>query len=130
MMRKNKFRGKYKNWAKDIWVYGNLCTWLNKAFIFENDIHRFNIVRPETVGQCTNLKDYGGTYEVYEDDIVQDLDDATLGLVYWDEEEAGFMIEFDSVVVPAKDMSCYQVVGNRWDNPELFKEWERQKEDI
>lgn len=42
-------------------------------------------------------------------------------LIYWDEEEAGFMIEIENRAVPAQDISYYQVIGNKWDNPELLK---------
>ena len=137
-MRKILFRGKCicddkrNGYKKGEWIYGSLFIQpiTNKVFIFDCVTDDKVSVNPETVGQCTRIKDYGGKYKAYEGDIVQDLDDGALGIIFWDEEEAGFMIEFDNVAVPVKNISYYQVVGNKWDNPELFKEWKRQKENI
>ncbi len=138
MMREILFRGKDINTNK--WCYGgyvrkvlfkNTKDEKIRHYIFDGEnagpivMHEVN---PETVGQCTRLEDYSGKYKAYEGDIVQDLDDGTLGIVYWDEKEAGFMIEIENCTVPAQDISYYQVIGNKWDNPELLEQLERQKE--
>lgn len=128
-MRKILFRGKcicddkQNGYKKGDWIYGSLFIQptTNKVFIFDCVTDDKVSVNPETVGQCTRLEDYDGKYKAYEGDIVQDLDDGTLGIVYWDEEEAGFMIEIENCAVPAQDISYYQVIGNKWDNPELLK---------
>lgn len=127
-MRKILFRAKcirddkQNGYKKGEWIYGSLFIQptTNKVFIFDCVTDDKIPVNSETVGQCTRLEDYDG-YKAYEGDIVQDLDDGTLGIVYWDEEEAGFLIKFDNVAVLAKDISYYQVIGNKWDNPELLK---------
>jgi hypothetical protein len=130
-MREFKFRGKIidhrTRFLKTLgykvgdWIYGeNIST--EHDDIEPDKIHVFICgirVDPNTVGQCIGLEDYGGKYKAYEGDIVQDLDDATLGLVYWDEEEAGFKISFEHWIVGIEDISYYQVIGNKWDNPEL-----------
>lgn len=128
-MRKILFRGKCicddkrNGYKKGEWIYGSLFIQptTNKVFIFDRVTDDKISVDPETVGQCTGIKDYSDKYKAYEGDIVQDLDDGTLGIVYWDEEEAVFMIEIENCAVPAQDISYYQVIGNKWDNPELLK---------
>ncbi|WP_295282134.1 YopX family protein [Veillonella sp.] len=124
------FRGKVSEddelgYKKGEWVKGSLFIddIEGETYIFDCGTNDKVKVDPKTIGQCTGLEDYSNKYEVFEDDIVQDLDDRTLGIVYWDEAEAGFMIEFDDFVVSAKDMNYYQIVGNKWDNPEFFEDY-------
>lgn len=124
------FRGKVSEddelgYKKGEWVKGSLFIddIEGETYIFDCGTNDKVKVDPKTVGQCTGLEDYSNKYEVFEDDIVQDLDDGTLGIVYWDEAEAGFMIEFDDYVVSAEDMNYYQIVGNKWDNQELFEDY-------
>lgn len=124
------FRGKVSEddelgYKKGEWVKGSLFIddIEGETYIFDCGTNDKVKVDPKTIGQCTGLEDYSNKYEVFEDDIVQDLDDRTLGIVYWDEAEAGFMIEFDDFVVSAKDMNYYQIVGNKWDDPELFEDY-------
>lgn len=129
-MRKILFRGKcihddkQNGYKKGEWIYGSLFIQptTNKVFIFDRVTDDKISVDPETVGQCTGIKDYSDKYKAYEGDIVQDLDDGTLGIVYWDEEEAGFKISFEHWIVGIEDISYYQVIGNKWDNPELIEE--------
>lgn len=126
-MREILFRGKAikdGEYKKGSWIYGSLYRSAvdDKEYIFNCGTDDKVLVDPETVGQCIGIKDYGGKYKTYEGDIVQDLDDGTLGIVYWDEEEAGFKISFEHWIVPIEDISYYQVIGNKWDNPELVKE--------
>ena len=129
-MRKILFRGKCicddkrNGYKKGEWIYGSLFIQptTNKVFIFDRVTDDRVSVDPETVGQCTGIKDYSDKYKAYEGDIVQDLDDGTLGIVYWDEEEAGFKISFEHWIVEIEDISYYQVIGNKWDNPELIEE--------
>lgn len=128
-MRKILFRGKcihddkQNGYKKGEWIYGSLFIQptTNKVFIFDRVTDDKVSVNPETVGQCTGIKDYSDKYKAYEGDIVQDLDDGTLGIIYWDKKEAGFMIEIENFAVPAQDISYYQVIGNKFDNPELME---------
>lgn len=134
-MREILFRGKAvkdDEYKKGSWIYGSL--FINsvddEVYIFDCGTNDKVLVNPETVGQCIGLEDYGGKYKVYEGDIVQDTNDAVLGVVYWDEDEASFMIEFDDCLIQATYINYYQTVGNKYDNPELLEQWERQKDDI
>ena len=34
------------------------------------------------------IEDYSDKYKAYEGDIVQDLDDGTLGIIYWDKKRS------------------------------------------
>lgn len=130
-MREFKFRGKIidhrTRFLKTLgykvgdWIYGENIS-VEHDDIDPNKIHVFICgirVYPDTVGQCIGLEDYSDKYKAYEGDIVQDLDDGTLGIIYWDKKEAGFMIEIENFAVPAQDISYYQVIGNKFDNPEL-----------
>lgn len=129
-MRKILFRGKaiYDGYGhKDgDWFSGNLIEEIRPGYmdyyINPKTNGRKIMVYMETVSQYIGLKDYNGN-EVFEGDIIQDRDDGTLGLVYcWDNDEQSFKIEFNDIVVSAEDMSHYQIVGNKWDNPELLKD--------
>lgn len=135
-MRKILFRGKcihddkQNGYKKGEWIYGSLFiqSTTDEVFIFDFTDSKIP-VDPETVGQYIGLEDYSSS-KVYEGDIVQDLNDAALGVVYWDEDEAQFIFEFDDCSLGGTDNYYYQVVGNKWDNPELLEEWKRQKDDI
>lgn len=140
-MREIKFRGK----AKDgVWVYGSYVyahKWFGdgKAGHFICDIYGDcrDLVDSKTVGQFTGLYDKNGK-EIYEGDIIKDQYenreivfnrigwDSGFGLTgfvsvaWWEREDYNIQGFYDA------DRCIYdnelEVVGNRWDNPELLKE--------
>lgn len=124
-MREIKFRGKRVDNGE--WVYGDLIhrysNWIYIAPI-PSTIEITPIeIDPETVGQYTGLKDKNEK-EIYEGDIISYFGGG-IGLVYYDEGKAAFYIEWFKQG-KYTDMECIikyaEVIGNRWENPELLEE--------
>lgn len=120
-MREIKFRGKRLDNGE--WIYGSLVILNGRCFIF-NDECRAEVATA-TVGQYTGLKDKDGK-EIYEGDIVDYyyLGDNKLGLVKYHTNVFGFELfdiygSFD--YMSGYETRYYHIVGNIYDNPELFK---------
>lgn len=92
------------------------------------------IVKPQTLGQFTGLKDKNGK-EIYEGDIIGDwveLDgkqEQSKQTVFWHESEGQWMLDYSfsqdrshffSLASDLRDFE-YEVVGNIHENPELCK---------
>lgn len=121
-MREILFRGKaaYTN----EWIYGSYFKDKNGiSWIYDYKEDYFYLVVPDTVGQYTGLKDRSG-YKIFEGDVLQDLDDGALLEAEWNEDEASFCASEinDYCCYGANEMVCFEVIGNKWDNPELLKE--------
>lgn len=131
-MRELLFRGKaienYGKYKKGDWIYGNFVEGMNKNDCCINPKRTANHIQVdfETVGQYTGLKDRG-EYKIFEGDILQDPDDAALLKVEWSENEASFYAyEIDGCqCYGANEMVCFNVVGNKWDDPELLREMDK-----
>jgi uncharacterized phage protein (TIGR01671 family) len=70
--------------------------------------------------QFTGLKDKNGK-EIYEGDVVKVL--GTIGLIYWDNYYCSFLVECESIS-PNQSIKQYEdleVIGNKFENPELLK---------
>lgn len=121
------FRGKRKDNGE--WIQGYLYGIWERRYILwgmTNDIPDMVEVDPETVCQCTGLKDKNGNL-IWENDITNCMDEECCGYIGWNESEAGFyfnvLLEDGSFeeehIYDYQD--CIEVIGNTFDNPELLE---------
>ena len=128
MNREIKFRGKCTDNGE--WVAGSLLqddygNCMIVGFIDHHEI--WYSVSPETVGQFTGLRDRNGE-DIYEGDILHIGSSKKGKPVAYSNEYAAFGIQYpDRDFFPfAHDLqdiseTCYEVIGNIPDNPELMK---------
>lgn len=80
-------------------------------------------VRPDTICQCTGLKDKNGKL-IWEGDIVWDSDERAFYEIIWNQEDMCWNVE-DADGHKSEFEECYgstiEVNGNRFDNPELLE---------
>ena len=83
-------------------------------------------VDPTTICQCTGLKDKNGKL-IWENDIVNCLNEDCCGYIGWNESEAGFYFNvlLEDGRFEEEHIYDYQdgieVIGNIFDNPELLE---------
>lgn len=140
MQDRFKFRGKEID--NNQWYYGSYLylhnppkyDWNGTKHESKEDVH-FIIdekdmnyrVYPETVGQCTGLKDVNGKL-IYEGDIVRDISTQTVYKVSY--KKCAFYLENKEYVGYFHELSqCFsisriEVIGNIYENPELLSEVE------
>lgn len=80
-------------------------------------------VRPDTICQCTGLRDKNGKL-IWENDIVWDSDERAFYEIIWNQEDMCWNVE-DADGHKSEFEECYgstiEVNGNRFDNPELLE---------
>lgn len=117
------------------WIEGYLIySFTGVPFIITEYDHILALVArdeidPETICQCTGLKDRNGNL-IFENDIVKHYNDEAhperycTGTVLWDENYAGFYRtsnEYGLSKLRISSDCIYEVVGNVFDNPELLE---------
>ena len=130
------FRGKRKDNGE--WIFGNLIQTDDGVYIIQNYVPQHSIknceVDPSTVCQCTGLKDKKGKL-ILENDIVNgSIKRGAVFyrcLVLWNECKARFDVRARGCNFPMTLDECtddfsmsgfdYEVVGNKFDNPELLE---------
>lgn len=124
MKERHLFKAKCKD--NDEWVKGALCeTSWGSSFIIKNDpniVPNTIKVDPDTICQCTGLRDHDGNL-IYENDLVASEDETCV--IKWDEESARYlMVLIDDGLEGACNSfwtKIVKVVGNVVDNPELLE---------
>lgn len=126
------FRGKRKDNGE--WVEGNLfipdkVTRLDvptEILVGTNVVRISYEVDPDTVGECTGLRDKNGKL-IFEGDIVHS-DDYFTAVVEWDSNHARYVLAIiheaeidDHVNLTRGKAGKLTVIGNIHDNPELLK---------
>lgn len=129
-MDKNTYRGKRKDNGE--WVQGSLLydRENNEAFIavsFEDRAAYLNEVIPETVGQCTGLKDKNGK-AIFEGDVCRNTRTKEIVSVKWHgtmagyvwskRDKDGFLYSFGELF---RAHDKYEIIGNIHDNPEILE---------
>ena len=139
---KAKTTPKEKGEFNNVWVTGNLIVSNGKYYIHpvgnvvnvKNEIGRIIVMHeviPDTICQCTGLKDKNGKL-IWENDVVGFWDTYStengqaemdcIGKVVWDDETISFQVtnRLSAESWEVLDDEC-SVVGNAIDNPELLE---------
>ena len=139
MKREIKFRGKRID--NSAWVYGDLIHLGNGCIIYHGSQENYEItsrtdvaiellddeisvVRPETVGQFTEIptSDGGDAEEIYEHDIVGfiELDEHVIAEVIFENGCFCFRDKDGQIYYP-QNVDCISLLGNKFDNHGLLE---------
>lgn len=117
-----KFRA--KTLSTNDWVFGDLHLLTKFPHIHDREVSK-SLIHTETIGQFTGLHDKNGK-EIYEGDILIHIYMGSIFKVEYSERNAAFMLIYptnEGYNMGIYDIeNCFRVIGNIYDNPELFKE--------
>lgn len=131
-MREHLYQGKRLDngeWVEGYYSPVNLPLAGNMGHFINEGGFRAIEVDPDTISEFTGLRDKNGK-RIFEGYVVKaevGLDEY-IGIVKYDEERAMFLVvTFDRNKAKHTDKLCLgceyitEVIGNKWDNPELLK---------
>lgn len=89
--------------------------------------YAYLVTRPETIGQCTGIKDKNGKL-IYEGDIIENGAGKRY-VIFWCPEKLGFVARTNNPNKVLESLDIYympwKVIGNIHENPELLESEER-----
>jgi uncharacterized phage protein (TIGR01671 family) len=121
MEREIIFRGKRIDNGE--WVEGDLTRYSEHMSYITADLIEGKVFETltETVGQYTGLKDCNGK-RIFDGDIVKEKEYDIIFLVEWSDESLCYFVK---TLNGGRDYLCdiwdCEIIGNRWDNPELLE---------
>ena len=121
-MREIEFRG--KRTCDNEWVYGRFIgiyqTEDGDVGCIRDYTGKDNLVKLETIGQYTGVKDKNGK-KIFEGDIVKDIL-GQIGQIIYKEKYSAFVVDKWEVGYALWFDKGIEVIGNIYDNPELLGE--------
>ena len=130
-MREILFRGKNfdGNWVEGDLVQGKdyggerMCYIMKSVTCLIFDDYSYDEVDPETVSEFTGLRDKNGK-RIFEGDIIKARPFLPPFEVVYENVELKIRNKYGNILLPQQEAIIWteaQVIGNKWDNPELLE---------
>lgn len=124
----DRYLFKAKKTDSEEWVVGSLISMPHGGYMIDRvaDSRRFRVmINPSTICQCTGLKDKNGKL-IWENDIVKINNDKVNTLITFRDFEIICTIPNEKYYKHRLEYDTeYEVIGNKFDNPELLESEEK-----